>query len=114
MLGTLWLVLRPSLGWLALILARELAQVPLSLVYAASPSLRRWLRYDFRASVLGKAATVLQFAAIATLMFQLRAAPLFAVAAFVVGVLALVDYIRRAVRLGRAHLAEHGPPPART
>jgi len=41
-LGALWWRYRPPLGWLALILGRELAQLPLSLVYLAIPRLRRW------------------------------------------------------------------------
>ena len=53
------------LGMLALIVARELLQLPMSVVYRAIPSLHHWLRYDFRASVLGKAATIAQFLAIA-------------------------------------------------
>ena len=57
-LGDLWWRYRPPLAWLALILARELAQMPLSLVYVAVPAMRRWLRYDFRDNVPGKAATI--------------------------------------------------------
>jgi phosphatidylglycerophosphate synthase len=91
---------------LALILARELAQLPLSLIYAAIPALRRWLQYDFRASVLGKAATVSQFAAIAALLFDSWLTRPLAWVAFVIGLLALADYLRRAVRIGRARLHE--------
>jgi cardiolipin synthase (CMP-forming) len=108
-LGTIWFQFRPPLGWLALILGREIVQLPLSLVYLAVPSLRRWLHYDFRASVPGKAATVLQFAAIAALMFRHPAAQVLALAAFVAGMIAVGDYLRRAVRIGRRRLMGPGP-----
>ena len=103
-LGALWWRYRPPLGWLALILGRELAQLPLSLVYLAIPRLRRWLRYDFRAGLPGKAATILQFCAIVALMFGSRFSPALAVAAFVMGMIALIDYVWRAVRMGRQRL----------
>ena len=45
----------------------------MSIVYRAIPTLRRWLRYDFRASVLGKAATIAQFLAIGALVVGLPA-----------------------------------------
>src|SRR4029079_9156188 len=37
------------LSLLALIVTRELLQLPMVLVYRAIPTLRHWLRYDFRA-----------------------------------------------------------------
>ena len=96
-------------GILALIVARELLQLPMVIVYRASPTLRRWLRYDFRASVLGKAATVVQFLAIATLMLGWPARAL-AVLAFALGVAALADYVRRAVVMGRVRLQDATEP----
>jgi cardiolipin synthase len=108
-LGAIWFQVRPPLGWLALILAREIVQLPLSLVYLAVPSLRRWLHYDFRAGVPGKVATVMQFAAIAALMFRSPAAPFLALAAFVAGMVAIGDYLRRAVLIGRRRLVTGGP-----
>jgi cardiolipin synthase len=92
-----------SFGILAMIVARELLQLPLVVVYRSSPTLRRWLRYDFRASLLGKAATVAQFLAIAALMLGWPARGL-AVLAFALGVTALGDYLRRAIVIGRARL----------
>jgi cardiolipin synthase (CMP-forming) len=90
-----------SYGTLALIVARELLQLPMSIVYRVSPTLRRWLRYDFRASVLGKAATIAQFLAIGALVVGLPARlPIYL--AFGLGITALVDYCRRAVKIGRA------------
>ena len=103
-LGAIWYRSQPPLGLLALIVARELAQLPLSLIYATVPALRRWLQYDFRASVLGKAATVSQFAAVAALLFDSALTRPLAWAAFVIGLLALGDYVRRAVRIGRMRL----------
>ncbi|HEY4184483.1 MAG TPA: CDP-alcohol phosphatidyltransferase family protein [Polyangia bacterium] len=105
-LAALWLHLRPPLAWLALILIRELAQLPLSLIYVAVPPLRRWLRYDFRASVTGKAATVLQFCALVALLFRSRASLALVLACSGVGVVALAEYVGRAFRMGRRHLAE--------
>jgi phosphatidylglycerophosphate synthase len=96
---------------LAMIVARELMQLPMVVVYRVSPTLRRWLRYDFRASPLGKAATVVQFLAIAALVlgFETRA---LAIAAFALGLIALTDYVRRAVVIGkrRLHESEEGKP----
>lgn len=103
-LGAIWFHVRPPLGWLALIVARELAQLPLSLIYVVVPPLRRWLRYDFRASPVGKAATVAQFAAIAALILRHPIAHALAIASFAIGMIALGDYVRRAVRIGRERM----------
>jgi phosphatidylglycerophosphate synthase len=101
-LVAIWTHLHPPLSLLALILAREIAQAPLSLVYLAVPTLRHWLHYDFRASLLGKAATVSQFAAITAIVLELAAARRLAWLAFALGMLALGDYLLRALRLGLA------------
>src|SRR4029079_3527679 len=58
----------PPLWLLALILSRELVQLPIGVLYRFWPALHSWLRYDFRASPLGKGATVAQFTAIAALI----------------------------------------------
>ncbi len=105
-LFAIWFHGRPPILWLGLILARELAQLPLSVIYVAVPALRQWLRYDFRASLLGKAATVSQFAAITALVFKNPAAPLAAGLACAVGCLALADYVLRAVRIARYRRSE--------
>ena len=105
-LAALYVERRVPLGLLALIVARELLQLPMSLVYRAVPTLRRWLRYDFRASPLGKAATISQFLAITALVAGVRArVPI--VLAFTLGIVALGDYVLRAVEIGRHHAA-HG------
>jgi len=94
----------PQLWLVALIVSRELIQLPLTLVYRFFPVLRSWLRYDFRASGLGKAATVAQFVAVAALILDHPSIAIFAAIAFVLGVAALADYVRRAIAIGRARL----------
>jgi phosphatidylglycerophosphate synthase len=96
---------RVPLSLLALIVTRELLQVPMVLVYRVSGTLRRWLQYDFRASLFGKAATVTQFLAVSALIV-VGAAPVawrLALLSFVLGLLALGDYIRRAIVIGKRH-----------
>jgi phosphatidylglycerophosphate synthase len=98
---------------LAIIVLRELLQLPMVVVYRVSPTLRQWLRYDFRASPLGKAATVLQFAAIAALVLgNIPAKPL-AFCASALGVIALGDYVRRAIAIGRGRLHESRETPSK-
>jgi cardiolipin synthase len=91
---------------LALIVARELMQLPMVIVYRVFPTLRHWLRYDFRASPLGKAATIMQFLAIGALVMDWPAAHPFAWGAFGLGLVALADYVRRAVAIGKQRLSE--------
>jgi cardiolipin synthase len=102
-LAALYVQRRPPLPLLALIVTRELLQLPMALVYRTSATLRRWLRYDFRASLLGKSATVVQFLAVSAIILDAEAAWRLAVMAFVLGLLALADYIRRAIVIGRRH-----------
>ena len=90
---------------LAVIVARELLQLPMVVVYRAFPTLRHWLRYDFRASPLGKAATITQFFAIGALVLGWPALVL-AWGAFGLGIAALCDYVRRAVLIGKRRLNE--------
>jgi cardiolipin synthase len=95
---------RAPLPLVALVVTRELLQVPMALVYRASPSLRRWLHYDFRASLLGKSATIVQFAAVSAIILDaMDVAWRLAVMAFVLGLIALGDYIRRAIVIGKRH-----------
>ena len=93
---------QPSIWLVLLILSRELVQLPIGVVYRFMPTLRSWLRYDFRASVLGKGATVAQFIAIAALILNHRWIRLLAFLAFVLGIGALVDYFRRAIAIGKS------------
>jgi phosphatidylglycerophosphate synthase len=108
-LAALFLERSPPPGLLAMIFARELIQIPLSLAYALIPALRNWLHYDFTASIFGKATTVLQYAAITALLFN-AASSYFAVGAFVAGLLALGDYSRRAT-LAQDHSSDNPPLP---
>jgi cardiolipin synthase len=105
-LAALFVQRRAPLPLLALVLGRELLQVPMALVYRTSPTLRRWLHYDFRASLLGKAATVVQFLAVSAIILDAEFAWRLAVMAFVLGMLALGDYIRRAILIGKRHSQE--------
>jgi cardiolipin synthase len=91
------------LGLLALIVTRELLQLPMALIYRTSETLRRWLRYDFRASLLGKSATVAQFLAVSALILDHAIAWRLAILAFALGLLALADYVRRAIVIGKRH-----------
>jgi len=93
------------LSLLAVIVARELLQLPMMIVYEVFPTLRHWLRYDFRASYFGKAATIMQFLAIGSLVMGWRAAVPFAWGSFGLGITALIDYVRRAITIGRQRLA---------
>jgi phosphatidylglycerophosphate synthase len=92
----------PPIWLVVLIVSRELVQLPVGLVYRFFPTLHQWLRYDFRASVLGKAATVAQFLAIAALILDHPAIRVFATLAFLLGIAAVGDYVRRAVVIGRS------------
>jgi hypothetical protein len=58
--------------------------------------------------VFGKAATVWQFAAIASLLWTSWATPVLAGVSFVVGLIALGDYLRRALAIGRRRVREAG------
>ena len=91
---------------LALIVARELLQLPMVVVYRVFPTLRHWLCYDFRASTFGKAATIMQFLAIGSLVMGWPAAIPFAWGAFGLGITALIDYVRRAITIGQQRLVE--------
>jgi cardiolipin synthase len=108
-LAALWIERHAPLPLLALIVTRELLQLPMTLVYRSSPTLRRWLHYDFRASVLGKAATVAQFLAVSAILLDAAVAYACAWLAFALGLLALGDYIRRAILIGRRHSHRQEP-----
>jgi phosphatidylglycerophosphate synthase len=93
---------RPPLWLLALIMSRELIQLPMSVVYRFSPALQHWVRYDFRASALGKAATVMQFLAVGALLLDSPAVTTLAWVTLAVGLAAIADYLRRAIVLARS------------
>jgi cardiolipin synthase len=87
--------LRPPLWILPLVAARELAQVPL-FFFLRLRGLER--RYDFRASFVGKLATVLQFAVVAALLLRHPSRDALAAAAGAAGLAAAAYYGLRAVR----------------
>ena len=87
---------RPPLWTLPLIASREILQVPM-LGYLRMKGVLR--RYDFRASAVGKLATIAQFAAVAAILLRHPSALPLAWAAGLVGVAAAVYYFRRAARL---------------
>jgi phosphatidylglycerophosphate synthase len=86
---------------MAMVMAREIVQLPIAVFYRASPTLRSWLHYDFRASAFGKAATMAQFLVVCALILNHPSAQPLAVLAFGLGLVAVADYIRRAITLGR-------------
>ena len=67
---------------LALIVARELMQLPMVVVYRVFPTLRHWLRYDFRASPSARPRRSSQFLAIGALVMGWPAAQPLAWGAF--------------------------------
>jgi hypothetical protein len=98
---------RPELAIVLLIAARELFLLPMALAYKVSDRLRAGPPFDFRAGLAGKAATVAQFAAIASLLVAPDATWALAIAAGTLGVAATFVYARRGVLLVRR--ASPGP-----
>lgn len=97
------LMLQLAAPWWVFILigAREIVQLPLMLAYRLVRVLRPRLRFNFRAGLPGKAATVAQFAAVAAVLLE-RAVVVMAVGACMLGCLAVFYYLRRAAVLARA------------
>jgi len=84
-------------GLVALIIARELVLIPLAAVYRLVVHGRG--QHAFQARALGKAATIAELFAIAALIARDVAAPVvlpLAIAAAVLGLLAVIQYIVRA------------------
>ena len=97
LLAAIYVTFHPA-WWIVLLIAtRELFLVPLALFYRFHPTLRARLRFDFRAGLLGKAATVAQFGAVAAILIEPRWTVGFAVAAGVLGFAATIVYLRRAL-----------------
>jgi len=92
---------RPPLWLLALVATREILQLPQLLIFLASPALRARLRYDFTASLLGKATTTAQFFAVGAILLDHGAQVLLAVACAALGTASAVLYFRRALRSSR-------------
>ena len=98
-------------GLVALIVARELVLIPVAAVYRLAVYGRREHReHAFQAHAVGKAATIAELFAIAALIAREVLAPFvlpLAIAAGVLGLLAVVQYILRASNHDEA--LEHRP-----
>ena len=95
--AALWLFLQPAWHLLVLIALREAVQLPLMAALLIAGYGRR---YNFKATYLGKATTVAQFAALAVMVFGGVVEP-WAWLAAVLGVLSVIQYAWRAARMAR-------------
>jgi len=91
----------PPLGEIFLIAAREIILVPFVIGYWLTPRMRSKVRVDFRAGLLGKTTTIVQFAAIASIVVWSDATTVLAIAAALIGVVAGIDYVWRGVAMAR-------------
>ncbi|MCC7508304.1 MAG: CDP-alcohol phosphatidyltransferase family protein [Planctomycetes bacterium] len=91
----------PPWWWLPLIATRECIQLPLVALYKLTPGLARRLRFDFRAGMAGKLATVSQFAAVWVFILGGAHWLAFALLAGAVGLIAALDYVLRALAHSR-------------
>lgn len=97
---------RPPGYLLALVLARDLLQVPLLLAWLGRhgrQAQRMARRVDFRANVLGKATTVAQFAALLAIVLASPAQVPCALIACGLGILSVASYARRFARVTPPH-----------
>ena len=92
---------RPPARLLVLVATREIILVPFAVGYWLAPRRRLHLRFDFRAGVMGKATTVAQFAAIASLAVWPASTAALAVLAAIAGLAASIDYLWRGVAMAR-------------
>lgn len=81
---------------------RELAIVPLGIAYRIALFTRPRIEHAFRADPIGKATTIAQLVALATIAVHSRWAPVATMVAGVLGVLAVGHYVDRATRPVRA------------
>lgn len=93
-LGAVWWFYQPPWYLLALTATREILLAPLVLAWRVLPGRRK---LDLRAGLLGKLTTVSQFAALWAILAGSDLQLHLAIAAAVIGVLAVADYLRRAV-----------------
>jgi cardiolipin synthase len=101
MLAGIYVVHRPPLPLLCLVVTREVLQVLSMVIYKLSPTLRRGLHYNYRAHPLGKATTVTQFATALALLFDHPLATPLALAAGVLGLVTVALYLNRARLMAR-------------
>jgi cardiolipin synthase len=93
---------RPPASLCLLVATREIILVPLTVGYWVAQRIRRRMRFDFRAGLLGKATTVAQFGAIVSVPVWPASTRALAVVAALVGLAASVDYLWRGVVMARA------------
>ena len=103
---------RAPLGWMAVLVTRELLLAPLFAVSRLIPSLRR-RRWDYHTAAIGKVTTVTQFLAVSAFVFNLRVAPVLALAAGITGLIAAVHYARRPPLPAPGRQPEPVAPPER-
>jgi cardiolipin synthase (CMP-forming) len=108
LIAAVYVEYRPELVVVLLIAAREIFLVPMALAYKVSDRLRIAGKFDFRAGVAGKAATVSQFAAVASVLVAPQATLALAVAAGALGASATFVYARRGVLLVRGGAEKNG------
>lgn len=87
---------RPPAYIIILITARESIQTLVTLGCRLVPALRARLSFDFRASLVGKAATIAQFCAITAMLADLHLQAPLALATGLLGTAAVALYVLRA------------------
>ncbi len=105
-LVAVWVARQPPLLLLPLIASREILQAPLIVAYHLLPGLRHHRRYEFRAALLGKLTTTVQFLAVAAILFAHPWMWPIAISAALTGALAAGVYVARAVRQLREEPAD--------
>lgn len=93
-IAAVWWFYEPAWWLMLLIGTREILLVPLLLVWKLMPH----KPLDLRAGFAGKLTTVVQFIALWSLILGSEQAIAPAIAAGAIGVVAVIDYIRRAIR----------------
>jgi phosphatidylglycerophosphate synthase len=96
-IAAVWWFYEPAWWLLLLIGARELLLVPLLVLWKLIPH----KPLDMRAGMAGKLATVAQFLALWSILLGMENQLVPAAAAAVVGVIAVIDYVRRAITASR-------------
>lgn len=97
---------RLAAGSVALLATREIGEAPLVVWWAFSRKRRKARASQPEANVIGKLATVMQFATVSLALFQAIVTTSLVVATAVAGTLAAVSYWRRELRRGRLASAD--------
>jgi cardiolipin synthase len=88
--------------WMVMLVAtRELIQGPMFVLYRTVPSLRGRILYDYRAAIIGKATTVLQFLTVGAILFDFPSALLLAIVTGSVGAVTGFYYSLRRAKQGQ-------------